>query len=52
MKKSVDVSFSDQAEMILSETGYEKDDVVDYLVKNGGFTVGGNEVSSFLDFKR
>jgi len=52
MKKSVDVSFSEQAEMILTETGYEKEEVVDYLVENGGFTVGGNEVISFLDSKR
>jgi len=52
MKKTVDVSFSDQAEMILDETGYSRDEVVDFLVENGGFTVGGNEVISFLDSNR
>jgi len=52
MKKSVDISFSDQAKMILTETGYDKEEVVNYLLENGGFTVGGHEVISFLDSRR
>lgn len=52
MERTVDISFSDQAEMLLDETSYSKEDVVEYLVEGGGFTVGGNDVVSFLEDKR
>lgn len=49
MERSIDISFSDQAELLIDETDYSKEDVVDFLVEGGGFTVGGNDVVSFLE---
>lgn len=52
MERTVDVSFSDQAEMLVEAAGVDKEEVVDFLVEAGGFTVGGNEVISYLEENR
>lgn len=52
MEKSIDISFSQQAETIIDAADVEKEKVVDFLIENGGFTVGGNEVIAFLENKR
>jgi len=52
MEKSIDVSFSDQAQTIVDAADADEEEVVDFLVENGGFTVGGNEVIAFLENKR
>jgi len=50
MEKTIDISFSDQAETILNASGIDKNDVIDFLVEQGGFTVGGNEVIGYLEY--
>jgi len=52
MKKSIDISFSDQAETLIESSGIEREELVEFLIEAGGFTVGGNEVIAFLENKR
>lgn len=49
MERTVEIRFSEQAESILDATEASRSDVVDFLVEKRGFTVGGNEVVSFLE---
>lgn len=51
MRKSIDISFSDQAETIIRASKIDKEELVDFLVEGGGFTVGGNEVVAYLEYK-
>lgn len=49
MEKTIDISFSDQAQTIVDAAEVDEEDVVDFLIEAGGFTVGGNEVIAFLE---
>lgn len=49
MKRTIDVSFSDQAQTIVEAADADEEEVVDFLIEAGGFTVGGNEVIAFLE---
>lgn len=51
MERQVDISFSDQAKTIMQASDVSKQDMIDFLVEAGGFTVGGNEVIAFLESK-
>jgi len=52
MRRNIEISFSDQAETLVEASDADREEIVDYLVENGGFTVGGNEVVKFLENKR
>lgn len=52
MRRNIEISFSDQAETLVEASDADREEIVDFLIENGGFTVGGNEVVTFLENKR
>jgi len=52
MERTIDISFSDQAQTIIDAADADEEDVVDFLIEAGGFTVGGNEVIAYLENKK
>lgn len=49
MNKSVEITFSDQAETIIQSVDASKEDVAEFLADDAGFTVGGSEVVQYLE---